>query len=49
MPPDRDRSFRRGFGFGLGFSLGSALVRLILAVVGVGLIVMFLNALLGKL
>ena len=41
--------FRRGFGFGLGFSLGSALVRVILVLVGFGLVIMFLNALLGRL
>jgi len=47
--PDRDSSFRRGFGFGLGFTLGSALVRVIFVLIGFGVIIMFLNALLGKL
>lgn len=49
MRPDRDSPFRRGFGFGLGASLGAGLVRLIFALVGVGLIIMFLNALLSRL
>jgi uncharacterized membrane protein YgaE (UPF0421/DUF939 family) len=49
MRPDRDSSFRRGFGFGLGFTLGSALVRVIFVLIGFGLLIMFLNALLGKL
>jgi hypothetical protein len=46
---DPDRPFRRGFGLGLGFSLGSALVRVIFALVGFGLIIILLNSLLAKL
>jgi hypothetical protein len=49
MRPDPDRPFRRGFGLGLGFSLGSAVVRLIFVLIAFGLLIMFLNALLGKL
>ncbi len=41
--------FRRGFGFGLGFSPGSTLVRVILVLVMFGVVIMFLNALLGRL
>ena len=49
MPRDRDPSFRRGFGFGLGLSLGNAVVRIIVALIGFGLILMLLNALLSRL
>jgi hypothetical protein len=49
MPRDRDSHFRRGFGFGVGFTLGSVLVRVIVVLVGFGLLIMLLNALLAKL
>jgi hypothetical protein len=49
VPRDRDPSFRRGFGFGLGLSLGNALVRIVFALIGFGLILMLLNSLLSKL